>query len=256
MGVSGVVASSAMSLRQPKYQTIHAALRQQILSGELTAGSQLPPQQEMAEQFGVTLMTLRQAIGALESEGLVWAARGKGTFVADTPVDLPLDNLSSFSAQMRAAGIEMTTEILAIDDVSATDRRDAAAALDTDGTLTRITRRRSADRLAFALQRSYLRRSTIAHDTLGNTSLYDAIEAATGWVVAEARESIAAVALDGDDAAMVDAETGHPAILSIRTSINQYGQPFLYDEALLVGGRCTITADRRSDRLSLSYRAT
>ena len=248
-----------MSPRQPKYQTIHAALRQQILSGELAAGSQLPPQQEMAEQFGVTLMTLRQAIGALEAEGLVWAARGKGTFVADTPVDIPLDNLSSFSAQMQAAGIPMTTDVLAVDHVTAADHPEAASALDTavdtDGRLTRIIRRRSADGLAFALQRSYLRGSTIASDTVGNSSLYDAIEAATGWVVTEARESIAAVALDTDDAKMVDAEPGHPAILSIRTSINQYGQPFLHDEALLVGGRCTITADRRSDRLSLSYRA-
>ncbi len=259
MGVSGVVASSAMSLRQPKYQTIHAALRQQILSGELTAGSQLPPQQEMAERFGVTLMTLRQAIGALEAEGLVWAERGKGTFVTDAPVDIPLDNLSSFTSQMRATGVEMATDVLAVDAIESGGHPAAAVALRSDGPLLRIVRRRSTGGVAFALQRSYATPSTIditSPTDLEGRSLYGAIESATGWTVDRADESIGAVALDPDDARSLDADAGHPAILSIRTSINQYGQPFLYDEALLVGGRCTITADRRSDRLFLSYRAT
>lgn len=243
-----------MSPRQPKYQTIRTALRHQILSGELAAGAQLPPQQQMAEQFGVTLMTLRQAIGALEAEGLVWAERGKGTFVADTPIDIPLDNLSSFSAQMQAAGVEMDTEVLAIDTFDTSAHPAAGTALDADGLLTMITRRRSTGGVPFALQRSCLRHAVLSAGSIDDSSLYEAIEAATGWVVAEARESITAVTLDRDADAL-DAEPGHPALRSIRTSINQYGRPFLYDEAVLVGGRCTITADRRADRLSLVFRA-
>lgn len=242
--------------RTPKYQTIHTALRQQILSGELAAGSQLPPQQEMAEQFGVTLMTLRQAIAALEAEGLVWAARGKGTFVADTPVDIPLDNLSSFANQMRSAGVEMTTEILGVETVGPGDHPRAAAALAIDVGLICITRRRATGGLPFGLQRSYLGGTVAAihePDDLGEASLYDTIETATGWTVAQADESITAVSLDTTEARVLEAEVGRAAILSIRTSINQFGKPFLYDEALLVGGRCTITADRRADRLSLLY---
>lgn len=242
--------------RTPKYQTIHTALRQQILSGELAAGSQLPPQQEMAEQFGVTLMTLRQAIAALEAEGLVWAARGKGTFVTDTPVDIPLDNLSSFADQMRSAGVSMTTEILSVEKVAPSDHPHASTALAIDVGLTCITRRRSTGDVPFGLQRSYLG-GTVApiHEPgdLGDASLYDTIEAATGWSIAQADESITAVSLGPAEANVLDTAVGHAAILSIRTSINQFGKPFLYDEALLVGGRCTITADRRADRLSLLY---
>ncbi len=99
----------------PKYQAIYSVLRQQILDGDYAAGSKLPPQQELADSFGVTLMTLRQAIAALESDGLVWAARGKGTFVSDRPVDISLGNLSSFAEQMRAAGVPLETEVLTID---------------------------------------------------------------------------------------------------------------------------------------------
>lgn len=254
----------------PKYQAIYSSLRQRILDGDLPAGAQLPAQQELADSFGVTLMTLRQAVAALEADGLVRAERGRGTFVADRPVDIGLANLSSFAQQMQSAGVEMQTEVLGVDTVATTDHPAAARALgrtsDADGVhsesptvagdLTLLTRRRSVGGLPLSLQRSYLDPAIgLGIDGAGlvDDSLYDTIEAATGWQVAEARESMTAVVLGPEDAALLAAEAGQPALLSIRTSINQFGVPFLFDEALLVGGRCVVTADRSADRLSLSY---
>lgn len=246
----------------PKYQAIYANLREQILGGELEPGERLPPQQELADTFGVTLMTLRQAVAALESDGLVWAARGKGTFVVDRPVDISVGNLSSFAQQMSSAGISMETEQLGIVSVSAVESAQASVALDVDATggstagLLLLTRRRTVRGVPISLQRSYLTQGLIPAESAADfteASLYETIEASTGWLVAEARESITAVSLSAEDAELLDAEHGQPAILSIRTSVNQFARPFLYDEALLVGGRCTITADRTSDRLSLTY---
>lgn len=244
------------SPRVPKYQAIHAALRQRILSGEHPAGSKLPPQQEMAESFGVTLMTLRQAVAALEADGLVHTRRGRGTFVADRPVDIRFDNLSSFAGQMRAAGIAMTTEVLAVEETHATSA--VAAGLDVlpGGPVVCATRRRSVDSVPFSLQRSYFAPGVVnVHEPadLEGVSLYELFESTAGLLVAEARESITAVALSAPDADALDAAAGQAAILSVRTSIAQFGRPFLFDEALLVGDRCTITADRTSDRLSLRY---
>ncbi len=243
----------------PKYQAIYAVLRQQILDGEFAAGSRLPPQQELADGFGVTLMTLRQAVSALESDGLVWAARGKGTFVADQPIDISVGNLSSFAQQMRSAGVDMSTDNLSIAAVAAAEMPAAAAALETESELCCLTRRRRSGTTPISLQRSYLTKEVglldPEADPVGD-SLYDAIEALTGWVVAQARESITAVSLSPEDAELLQTEPDHPAILSIRTSINQFDRAFLYDEAVLVGGRCSIVADRSSDRLSLHYGLT
>ncbi len=235
----------------PKYQAIHSVLRQQILDGDLVAGSQLPPQQQLADRFGVTLMTLRQAIAQLESEDLVRAERGRGTFVSDRPVDLSIGNLSSFSSQMRAAGIKLTTRVL--DDRMVV--HDAAAlALGEPGSVRCLTRLRLIRKIPIALQRSYLAESVpLAKGSLKGASLYDAIESAMGWTVSRALETISAVGLDDADAAVLDATSGAPALLSVRTSLNQFDQPFLYDEALLVGGRSAIAADRTADRLSISY---
>lgn len=201
-------------------------------------------------------MTLRQAIGALEADGLVVALRGKGTFVSDNPVDISFGNLSSFVQQMKAAGIQMTTDLVGVSSVPMASNQQATRALEADGDLVCIARLRSVEGQPFSLQRSYLSPelgvATPGQD-FPDESLYEAIEVATGWVVARAVESIAAVGLNQQDAKLLSASPAHPAILSIRVSINQYEQAFLYDEALLVGGRCTISADRTAERLSLNY---
>ncbi|MEM7273698.1 MAG: GntR family transcriptional regulator [Actinomycetota bacterium] len=239
----------------PKYQHIYGVLRQRILDGVLAPGERLASQQELAESFGVTLMTLRQAMVELQRDGLVWSARGKGTFVADRPVDIALGNLSSFAQQMHATGVTVDTEILDVSVVEADEYPPASVALAAAGSLSVVTRRRSAGREPFSLQRSYLSEDLAVVDVGGyeGDSLYDAIEAKTGWSVSAAKESIAAVALSDDDADILDAPTGHPALRSIRISLNQFDEPFLYDEALLVSGRCAITADRSADRLSIRY---
>lgn len=239
----------------PKYQAIYASLRQQILDGDLEPGERLPPQQDLADSFGVTLMTLRQAIASLEGDGLVRAERGNGTFVAERPVDIRLGNLSSFAQQMRSAGVDVSTEVLDIGLVSGVDNAAAATALSADE-LACVTRRRSVAGTPLSLQRSTMERGIVdlspSTEFVGD-SLYDTIEAATGWVVTEARESITAVSVSQSDAALLDVDALDPALLSIRTSINQFGRPFLYDEALLVPGRAFLTADRTTDRLSLNF---
>lgn len=240
----------------PKYQAIYAVLRGRILGGELEPGSRLPPQQEMAASFGVTLMTLRQAVAALEADGLVWAARGRGTFVVDRPVDITLSNLSSFAQQMSAAGVELETAILSVGPAVGDAAERAAAALELDGGVVCVTRRRSTAGTPFALQRSYLDSAAGVVDERGGLSgesLYDAIEAVTGWIISQANESITAVALGAADADVLDAPEGAPALRSVRTSINQFGRPFLYDEVVLVGDRASIAANRTSARLSLDY---
>jgi len=240
----------------PKYQAIYAVLRQQILDGDLAPGSQLPRQQDLAERFDVTLMTLRQAVSALAAEGLVRAEHGKGTFVAERPVDISVGNLSSFAAEMRSAGVAMSTEVLDSRVVASDAAMAPATALETDADLLCLTRLRSVAGVPFGLQRSYLVHVEAFDDRflgLAEQSLYDAIEGITGATIAQARESISAVGLSPADAKVLKASASEPALLSIRTSISQFGRSFLYDEALLVGDRCTIAADRSSDRLSLHY---
>jgi CheY-like chemotaxis protein len=68
-----------------KYQSIAVDLRDRIARGELKPGQQLPASASLAKQYGVALMTVRQALALLEQEGAVEARHGAGTFVVDGP---------------------------------------------------------------------------------------------------------------------------------------------------------------------------
>ena len=65
----------------PRTQRVYAALRERILGGELAPGAKLASHLELAAQFGVAPMTVRQVLGRLEAEGLVSRQSGRGTFV-------------------------------------------------------------------------------------------------------------------------------------------------------------------------------
>lgn len=63
------------------YEQIVQQIEDSIVRGELTEGSQLPAERELAEQFGVSRTAVREAIKALQEKGLVDAFPGRGTFV-------------------------------------------------------------------------------------------------------------------------------------------------------------------------------
>ena len=65
----------------PKYLTIRNDLRRKILDGKLAPGSRLSSQIKLAETYGVSLLTARQALGRLQDEGLIEQRHGHGTFV-------------------------------------------------------------------------------------------------------------------------------------------------------------------------------
>jgi len=72
-------------LQKPlKYLAIAYAVRNRIADGTYRAGQQLPASAALAKEHGVALMTVRQALGILQQEGVIEARHGAGTFVADS----------------------------------------------------------------------------------------------------------------------------------------------------------------------------
>lgn len=65
------------------YEQIVQQIEESILNGELSEGSQLPAERDLARQFGVSRTAVREAIKALQEKGLVDAFPGRGTFVTD-----------------------------------------------------------------------------------------------------------------------------------------------------------------------------
>jgi GntR family transcriptional regulator len=67
--------------RQPLYLQLAAEFRRLIDSGVWPVGQQIPSLEELMAQYQVSRMTLRNALGVLETDGMITRGRGKGTFV-------------------------------------------------------------------------------------------------------------------------------------------------------------------------------
>ncbi|ACU40159.1 GntR family transcriptional regulator [Actinosynnema mirum] len=70
---------------RPAYLRLADDLRRAIAAGDYKPGDQLPTMGELAKRAGIAVMTVREAIKMLTTEGLVISRQGKGVFVLRTP---------------------------------------------------------------------------------------------------------------------------------------------------------------------------
>src|SRR6185369_13902832 len=104
--------ASRVRSRVPRYHQIAQSLRERMASGALAPGARLDNQRRLAQEYGVTLMTLRQALEVLERDGLIARRHGLGTFVATRSVDYDILSLRTFAGDLSARGEDVTTRFL------------------------------------------------------------------------------------------------------------------------------------------------
>ena len=101
----------------PLHVEVAELLRRQILSGTIKAGEKLPALNELTEKFGVARMAIRQAMDALEDEGLIERYAGKGTFAKE--IDLPKRqklNMKAELSQLQAMVAQLEVMVVGDDD--------------------------------------------------------------------------------------------------------------------------------------------
>ncbi|MRV72311.1 UTRA domain-containing protein [Duganella sp. FT92W] len=88
----------------PLHAQLRERLRERILDGSYAVHAQLPPESELGALFGVSRITVRQALGDLHKEGLIFKVPGKGTFVAKPKAFQQLSQLEGFAQAMARLG--------------------------------------------------------------------------------------------------------------------------------------------------------
>lgn len=76
---------SSAEAHSPKYARIADTIRQRIARGQWPTQTRLPTNEALAQEFGVSRVTVRQAVDILAREGVIEARQGLGTFVTGTP---------------------------------------------------------------------------------------------------------------------------------------------------------------------------
>jgi GntR family transcriptional regulator len=182
------------------------------------AGSAAPSERELVQRFGVARMTVRQAMDALVSEGLLERMPGRGTFVAKPKGEV--GRLTSFTEEMAKRGLLPESQSLLA-------RREQAGpgvarALDiTEGdAVIHWKRLRRADGIPMCVEDAYLNEIILPGFLQSGTptSLYDALEA-RGLRPTWAEDSITADVAGDEEAATLEIAPGSAVLRVARRAL-------------------------------------
>ena len=94
------------------YINIHDKIKDDIDVGIWKIGQRLPSERDLADEFGVSRMTLRQAITLLVEEGVLTRKVGSGTYVASTRVQEKMRGTTSFTEIIQLQGKTPSSQLL------------------------------------------------------------------------------------------------------------------------------------------------
>jgi GntR family transcriptional regulator len=232
--------------RGPRYHRIAEALRERIREGALRPGARLDNQRRLARSFGVTLMTLRQALELLEREKLITRRHGLGTFVAAPSIDYDILQLRRFAGDLSAQGEDVRTRLLGSRGMAADRRVAASLGLAARAHVIVLERLRLVGGRPMSLQRSFLPPrigEEVVRADLGLTPLRQVLEHKLGISVRGARETVSAVRLGRREARELGCRAGAPAFESERLSYGAGGEPIVFDRVFIPGDRFRITRE-------------
>lgn len=200
----------------------------------------MPSELDLATNYGVARMTVRQAIGALAAEGVIVRRQGLGTFVAE---GLPARGIGegalSYTEDLHSRGREIETRVIraGVEEPPKEARDALSLAL---GTLAvTIHRLRHLDGLPILLQRSWLPYALFAgldSDPQLGPSLYAVLESRYGISISRTRHVFVAASASKSDANWLEIRTGAPVLRVDRVTYDGSNRPIEYGMSAMRSG--------------------
>jgi GntR family transcriptional regulator len=217
---------------QPLYARIKDTLRARILDGTYAPHSQMPSEYALCAMFDVSRITVRQALGDLQKEGLVFRLHGKGTFVSKPKAFQNVTSLQGFAEAMSAMGHEIVNQLLAFRIVEASSN--VAHQLDLpEGTrVAEIHRVRLLDREPVSLELTWVAEplgKRLAGADLGTRDIFLILENDCGVALGHADVSIDAMLADDEIAHALRVPAGSPVLRIERTTHDAQGTPIDFE---------------------------
>ncbi|EEG26077.1 MAG: GntR family transcriptional regulator [Corynebacterium matruchotii] len=202
----------------PKHQQLREIL-EDVCINYLNPGDMLPGERVLEEQYGVSRITVRRAIGDLVASGKLRRARGKGTFVAHSPLVARV-HLASFSDEMAAQNITSSSKIL----LSAWTTAPEEIRIFFNSPLTKphthLRRLRLGNGKPFSIDDGWYN-SLFAPDLLENDvykSVYAILDAQYHVPITDAEQIVSAIAAGSDDSEFLQVDKGTPLLKVVRFS--------------------------------------
>jgi DNA-binding GntR family transcriptional regulator len=208
----------------PLYYQLAQQLEQAISDGRLSAGDRLENELDLAERFGLSRPTVRQAIQELVRKGLLVRKRGVGTQVVHGQVKRPVE-LSSLYDDLDRSGQHPTTRVLARELVAADARLAGALGIAVGVPVLRIERLRSAGDQPLAIMCNWLPAdlADFTSEQLAGQGLYELLRR-SGVHIRIATQRIGARAASLPEARLLHERKGAPLLTMQRTAYDDSGR--------------------------------
>lgn len=220
---------------EPLYERIRLALREGILSGHHAPGSRVPSESELGQLYGASRITVRQALSALQQEGLIFTRQGKGSFVARPKAFQNVSTLQGFGEQMATLGYEVLNRLQELREVPASAQVAQRLGVSVDEPVTQIRRVRLLNREPVSLEWTWVRTALgrqLAQADLIGRDIFLILEKDCGVPLGHADLALDAAPADADTAQALGIAPGEPVLRIERLTHDIHGTPvdfeFLY----------------------------
>lgn len=224
----------------PLYYQLAESIKEQIRSGDLRPGEQLPGERDLAEQVGISRMTARQAIAYLVRDGVIVVRHGTGTFVAEPKLTYDALHLLGFTAEMIRQGGVVGSRVLEQKVVMPPGRVAVELNLAPDDRVTRIVRLRLSHETPLLIETSFIPEALypgLEHEDLAAQSLYALLEQRPGLHLKNARQTLEATIANDYESSLLGVQPGTPMILLEGVTYLDSGHPAEYFKAIYRGDR-------------------
>lgn len=223
----------------PVYIQIHNQLRQNIEDGKWQVGTKIPAERELAAEFHVSRMTLRQAIQALVDEGILERRVGSGTFVANQKVQEKMSGVTSFTELMQAAGKTPASKTISYHLTIPSQTEIEKLALQDGDQVLRMERVRYGNEVPICFEIATVPAKLVDNFSKEEvtTSFYRTLEKKANLYPGHAIQHISATKATEKIANYLQIKRGDALLRMTQLSYLQDGRPFEYVHTQYVGSR-------------------
>lgn len=216
----------------PLFTQLKDALRERILDGTYPPMSRVPSEHQLCEMFSVSRITVRQALGDLQKEGLIFKIPGKGTFVARPKAFQNVTTLQGLGESVQAQGFEVFNQVRSLRRVPATVQVGQRLQVGEGTPVLQVKRVRLINRQPVSLEITYLPASlepVLERADLASRDLFLILENDAGIALGHADLGVDAILADPELAQALSVEEGAPVMRIERLTHDAQGAPLDYE---------------------------
>lgn len=222
----------------PAYIRIHDAIKKEIDEGVWEIGQRLPSERDLADDYEVSRMTLRQAITLLVEEGILERRVGSGTYVASHRVQEKMRGTTSFTEIVRSQGKTPSSQVVSYQRKPANETEIQQLQLKPSDYVVRMERVRYADNMPLVFEVASIPEKLIREFKREDiTEHFFQTLTDNGYEIGKSQQTIYAKNASERVANYLKVPKNHAVLALTQVSYFTDGRPFEYVHSQYVGDR-------------------